>query len=301
METNPNPQQQSTGNLDSAQCPSCGFFVGPMLTCPRCGARSQKRIAVRAVRIFCIIGSIVGVIALWVAAYMKTPETIQVMDITELTINAMATVTGTVTSVRENPAKKSLTISLNDGTGDINMLAYGKLEEMRRLKRVPRVGDSIAVTGNISSSQRYGATIMLAVPERLVILAAVKPVRISSLSVDDAAKTVLLRVKVDEYSTRDTRYGPLHSFTVSDNSGSLNMVMNDGNFQKLTDEIRRLLTESSREFEVSVLLGEYNSEVSAKVVDINSIAPLGSGSTNRSPAARRPAPPADEEIPAPEI
>ncbi|HNW94342.1 MAG TPA: OB-fold nucleic acid binding domain-containing protein, partial [bacterium] len=262
METNPTSTQQTTNHLDSAQCPSCGFFVGPMLTCPRCGARAQKRIAVQAVRTFCIIGSIVGVILLWVAAYLKTPEVLHVKDITELTINAMATIKGTVTAVRENPAKKSLSVTINDGTGDINMLAYGKLDEMRRLGRVPRVGDKIEVTGNISASQRYGATIMLAVPERLVIIEPVKPVTISSISLDDVDKTVLLSVTVKEYATRPTRSGSvLHTFSVRDSSGSLNLVMFDATFKKLSDDARALLTESGKPVELFIRIGEYQGEV----------------------------------------
>lgn len=289
--TNPTPDNTSAP-LDSAQCPSCGFFIGPMLTCPRCGARSQKRIAVRAVRIFCIIGSVVGVALLWVASYMKTPEVMHVKDITELTINAMATIKGTVVSVRENPIKKSLTISIDDGTAPpINMLAFGKLDEMRRLGRVPRVGDKVEVTGNISVSQQFGPTMMLAVPERLVITERVKPTSISDLTADDLNKNVLLQVAVDEYSVRETQYGPMHNFKVSDNSGSITLAMNDSNFKKLSDEIRAMLTESSQQFEVSVQVGVFRDEVNAKVVDISSIKPIDGGTGSSD--SRRSARPAD--------
>lgn len=295
MEPTPAAAPQNSMSLDTAQCPSCGFFTGPMLTCPRCGARTQKRIAVRAVRLFCIFGSVIGVFLLWYAAYLKTPEVLHVSDITELTINAMATIEGTVTAVRENTAKKpgSLTVSIDDGTGRINMLAYGKLEAMQAQQLIPSVGDKVAVTGNISTSERYGPTIMLAVPERLRIIEKVQPTRISALGSDDVGKGVLLRVRVapDGYTTRETRYGPMHSFLLEDSSGELNVVMNDALFAKLPDATRRLLTESTKQFEVAVTVGEYRGELNGKISDISSIKPVSGGAA----PARRPAPPADNE------
>lgn len=285
---------------DQGLCPTCGFFVGAMATCPRCGARTGKRLSVRIVRIGSIVCSVIGLILLWTAAYYKDVSTVKIESINELMAGALVKVTGTVNEVKVNEATNSLKLRINDGTGDISINAFNKLKQFTEIwgdTGLPAVGDKIAVSGSVSVSAGFGAAIFLSVPERLKIIERFAPklIGVGKITDNDEDNIFRIQVTVANYEAASGRRP--HKFTLEDNSGTIEMVIFDTQFKKLPPATRELLTEGSGKVEMLIKpkYSDFSKRMEASIFDFSSIKPAG-----RSPARRPAAPPAEEEPAAPE-
>nr|MBP7654759.1 DUF4339 domain-containing protein [Candidatus Dependentiae bacterium] len=115
-------------------CPTCGYFTGSLLTCPRCGARVKNKIALATVKKIAIIGSIIGVIFLWYAARMKQPTLIKAAEVDEQMNGAYVTIVGKVVSYNEDEGKDTLKMKVDDGSGQpIGINAFKKLKQIKQI------------------------------------------------------------------------------------------------------------------------------------------------------------------------
>ncbi|MBA7677374.1 hypothetical protein ES703_85631 [subsurface metagenome] len=109
----------------------------------------------------------------------------KVGDITGLYNFANAKIVGKVVKVkplRGKKGKRSFSITVDDGTGEIRITAWGDAtEDIARLDRIPRVEDEIEATGAIKIDEVYGTSLSLQSADLLTI----KPAIFSSLKVKE--------------------------------------------------------------------------------------------------------------------
>lgn len=70
----------------SAECPSCGRFVGPNERCPYCGADVGQRLAISAFRYGSLVLAVLGLAVLLFAATRSQVPTVEVGSL-ERTMN----------------------------------------------------------------------------------------------------------------------------------------------------------------------------------------------------------------------
>ena len=159
-------------------CPSCGRYIGAADVCPYCGARVRTRISLKAITIFALLISTIGIGYLYYAAYQAKPPTIMIEDIKPEMNYARVKIVGyVVTSTVYNEATRSLYFRLKDVNGTWNaqfatdtimVYAYAPTsEELIELEKLPISGDLVEVVGTL----RVRDTISLIInyPEDLII------------------------------------------------------------------------------------------------------------------------------------
>ncbi|RMH56935.1 MAG: DUF4339 domain-containing protein [Candidatus Hydrogenedentota bacterium] len=263
-------------------CPICGYFAGALLTCPRCGARTQNRISVRLIKKISVIGSILGVLALWFAAQAKSPATVSIGDIDEPMNGAFVRIVGRVTEIKKNPDKNSLRLRIDDGTGILSVSAFNKLKQIEKIlgDDFPGVGDKVEVIGTINETQRFGVSMFLSVPERLKLLEKLKisDVAIGDLSKEMLGEIVRLRVSVAKYIKKKTRRGSyIHILTFEDGTGSIGRAIGERTWSKLPPKITDALSTEGTSLEFEARIGEYRGRLQAEIVDFDKIKILGAG------------------------
>ena len=241
-------------------CPACGYFVGIASTCIRCGARTHKRISLRIIRWGSVIGSILGIALLWYAAYTKTPHLVKVSDIDEMMNGALVKVAGRVASAVEDQDKNGLKLKVDDGTGEINISAFNKLAQFKKVlgDKMPKLGDEIEVTGVLSENQKFGVSMFLTIPDRIKILKKyeLKSMKIGELTKDLIGSVVKLRASVSSYDKISTRNGGvLHKIVLDDGSGAIDMTLFDQQMSDLPESARNLLTGGGNTIELVVKIG----------------------------------------------
>lgn len=275
-------QTQSQSNLIDEQglCPVCGYFAGALFTCPRCGARVEKRISLRIIKIGAVVGSIIGIILLWIAAYAKQPLLVNIGDIDEKMNGALVKIVGKVVSYEEMTDKNSLRMKIDDGTGQMSVSAFNKLAQLKKVfkENMPALGDKIEVIGSLSETQKFGLSMFLSVPERLKIVEKyqIKEPAIEELKKENVGDIVKLKVFVSSYEKRTTKKGTvLNIFTLSDKTGSISMTIFDKEMEKIPAETKELLLGKGNELEMVVTIDEYRGALQAKIVDYTKVKKIG--------------------------
>ena len=171
---------------EEVRCPSCGRFVGAHYKCPYCGAHIKHRLSLRLFKYGSVWMAIIGVAILYlVAIKVIHVPVVKVGDITGLYNFANAKIVGKVVKVkplRGKKGKRSFSITVDDGTGEIRITAWGDVtEDIARLDRIPRVEDEIEATGAIKIDEVYGTSLSLQSADLLTI----KPAIFSSLKVKE--------------------------------------------------------------------------------------------------------------------
>ena len=178
---------EKTNEPGKIYCPSCGFYVGAYEICPHCQASLQKRISLKLVKNIAVIGSIVGLILLWFAAYKSQIPQVKISELGPSMNNATVKVEGLITKIQLDEVKDNFKITIEDGTGRLQLGGYGKLRQFKRAykdgkflpgdwdKEDPKddffsEGDRISVKGNISINEKFGATMFLSIPRRIKII-----------------------------------------------------------------------------------------------------------------------------------
>jgi len=269
-------EQLLPADEEQGLCPTCGFFVGPALTCVRCGARTGKRLSVNIIRWGSIVCSIIGLAILWLAAAAKEPDLIKIGDINEMMNGALIKVEGTLTEVKDNEEKNMLRLTVEDETGKITIMAFNKLHEFRNAwgENNPGAGDKLSVAGQVSISKQYGATIFLAVSERLIVVEKFEPdeIEIGELSLDDVDGIYRLSCDVANYEEYTTRNGNiLHKFQLDNDGDRIELVVFSGQWSQIDDDTKRLLTRGRYPINIMVKIGEYNGELQATLFDTTHI------------------------------
>lgn len=265
-------------------CPTCGYFTGSLLNCPRCGARVEKRISVKIVKIASIVGAIVGVILLWVAAYLKQPQQIKVEDIDERMNGAYVKVVGKVVSYYEDVSKNSLKMKIEDDTGQISINAFNKLAQFKKIHKdnLPQLGDLVEIAGSVSETQKFGVALFLSVPERLKILEKIQVKQYDLADIKGAliGELVKIKVYVSSYQEKTTKKGTiLHLFVLSDKTGNISMVLFDTAMAKIPQATKDLLFEKGAELEMIVKIEGYRDALQANISDYTKIKKVGSVDT----------------------
>lgn len=134
-----------------SDCPSCPRHVGPLDTCPHCGARTTGRMPVRVVKLVAVGLTTLGLAVLWFVATRAEVPTVAVGQV-DATMNlAYIRVEGHCSrGPFYDPATDYLTFWLADETGDMRVVSYWT--EARWLveqDRLAALGDHIAVVGTV--------------------------------------------------------------------------------------------------------------------------------------------------------
>jgi len=286
-----NKIQNNSGEITS-NCPICGYFTGSSSVCVRCGAKVDKRISVKAARRLSIIGAFLGIILLWYAAYRKMPPEISIGDITESMNNALVTLSGEVTGLEIQEEKNNLKITLEDDTGKIKLTAFNKLDKFKEQlgENMPSLKDKIKVTGTLSISQDWGATMFLSIPSRIQLVKdyKVKEKPISQITAANEGDIFEIAASIESYDSFTTKKGfTLHKFLLGDSTGKIPMVLYSNEFDGLPDEIKSKITKKWNKFRMRVEVSVYRGEPQVKLIQPHVIKYMGSaGSKKTAPAAR---------------
>lgn len=166
-------------NVQEITCPQCGRYVGPLSRCPHCGARQPQRVSLRVLRIAALLLATVGLFLLWLMAINRDIPLIKIADIQPTMNFALIRVAGQATgdarTFRESGKIRSLRFTVNDGTGDLSINAYGKqAEQMALFDRIPRAGDSVEVAGSLTVGADENVSLRMQSGDALKLKRAVK-------------------------------------------------------------------------------------------------------------------------------
>jgi len=140
-----------------AFCPSCERFIGPADTCPYCDADSAKRPVLRVLRYSALLLGMTGLAFLYLAVTHKELPVIRVGNITPMMNFAYVRVKGTVEKdayiAKEKGEVQCLSFSLDDGSGQLRVAAYGNVARCLVEKdMVPKGGTLVYVAGSLNVS-----------------------------------------------------------------------------------------------------------------------------------------------------
>lgn len=172
-------QPQGPSNMQEITCTQCGRYVGPLPRCPHCGARQPQRISLRVLRLAAVLLATVGLFLLWLMAIHRDIPLIKIADIQPTMNFALVRVAGQATgdarTFREAGKIRSLRFTVNDGTGDLSINAYGKAaEQMALYDRIPRAGDPVEVTGSLTVGADENVSLRMQSGDALKLQRAVK-------------------------------------------------------------------------------------------------------------------------------
>lgn len=181
-------------SVGEAYCPSCGRYVGSYELCPYCGARVRTRISLKAIMIFALIVSVVGISALYYAARGSEAPTILIKDIRPEMNYARVKIVGYVvmsstydeTSGRLYFSMCDINMTYNELFGLSSIMVYVYAPTSRDLVeagKLPVSGDKITATGTLKIRET------------------------PSLIVNNAEDVILMREDPIDVSIQDIAYG----------------------------------------------------------------------------------------------
>lgn len=205
-------------------CPSCGRFVGPYETCPYCGADVGRRMPVRLVKFGSLVLAVAGVLLLLLVAARGQVPAVEVGSLAGTMNWAYLRIQGTVSrQPTYDPESGTLRFWVQDGTGEILVLAYDKESTvLLEQDQVPVMGDTVVVEGTLRVRDDF-QYLVLDMPRRLVIQSP-QPAVMAVTEVE--AGLHLHRVTV-QGMLRDDRiaYEGLRVLTVRDETGAIDVVL----------------------------------------------------------------------------
>ncbi len=299
---NINPPKDKSGEIKGSgsyesNCQVCGYYVGASSVCHRCGAGTKTRTSIRTVRLVALIGSIIGVILLWVAAFIKQPDFINIGDITPTMNNALVVIEGSVVESIQDTETNTFRMTVSDNTGNIRINAFNHLESFRRHfdGRLPSVGDTVSVTGALNITQAWGAAMFLSIPERVRVIEKfeMKEIPIGDITVGHSGQLFRISAEVADYEPGQTRAGdPMHRITFRDNTGRISMVLWDNQFQALSEEARKAISRPGSRLKLAVRGSAFRDEPQIELIDPESpdMAEVVSISDTELPAPSRVSP-----------
>jgi DNA/RNA endonuclease YhcR with UshA esterase domain len=253
--------------IEEGRCPTCGYQVGGDSTCPRCGARVEKTTPVKLVRTIALIGSLVGIVLLWTAAYYKQPPTIKLEDIQETMNNALVRIEGTVDRMQINESSNNFSIELSQGPYSLELRAFNNLHRFQDYfgDNFPQEYDTIRVTGTLNTSIEYGNKMYLSIPERLEVIdrCQPEPYNLLDLSTEDVGRCVLVEGKVSD--VREFSAGKSISLV----KGGLEtpLTVFEWEEEDLPAEVRENMTTVGATLEVFANVGIYRGDLQLQLVD----------------------------------
>lgn len=262
----------ATNNDGESNCPACGYFAGVEGTCVRCGARVDKNIAIRLVRKIAIIGSVVGIVLLWFAAYLKVPPVINIGDISEPMNNALVEIVGDVVRVDYVEGDNTFRMTVSDGTGQIRLNAINRLRAFREVhgENMPQLRDKVSVIGTLNISQAWGNSMFLSIPDRMKVLEkfTIEERDIGSITARNEGDTLWISGRVHSYQEIPTRTGGiLRRITLSDGTGYIDFPLFDSQFEALSTDVQSALMRSGTELRIQANVGVFRDQPQLELVD----------------------------------
>ncbi len=272
QETIQNGKESRTQSNYEASCQICGYFVGASSVCHRCGARTKTRTSIRSAKIAAIAGSIVGIILLWTAAYLKQPRLIEIGEITPTMNNALVVVEGSVVEVSRDRERNSFRMTVSDNTGNIRINAFDRLSQFLEHfdGELPSTGDTVRITGALNISQSWGAAMFLTIPERIEITDKFKmeEIDIGDITVDHSDELFIITADVEDYSAGQTRGGDqMHRLTFRDRTGRISSVLWQNQFEALTPGAREALSTPGSRIRAAVRGSSYRNQPQVEISD----------------------------------
>ncbi|MFP4687379.1 MAG: hypothetical protein ACLFN5_04630 [bacterium] len=253
--------------LEEGQCPTCGYHVGVDSTCPRCGARVEKKTPVKLVRTIALLGSLLGIVLLWAAAYYKHPPVIQLEDVQETMNNALVQVEGTVDRIQLDESSNNFSIKLVQGPYSLDIRAFNNLHRFKEYfgDDFPGEYDTIRVTGTLNTSIEYGNSIFMSIPERLEVIdrCEPEPFNLLDLSTEDVGRCVLVEGKVG--NVREFSAGK--SIALVKGGLETPLTVFEWEEEKLPADVRENMTKTGVELEVFANVGVYRGDLQLQLVD----------------------------------
>jgi DNA/RNA endonuclease YhcR with UshA esterase domain len=253
-----------------SQCPSCGRFVGPYEVCPYCGARQAPRLSLRAVKWGAILLATVGLALLWIAAARAPLPHISIQQAAATMNFAYVEIAGQVVrSPTYNPDSRSLSFTVDDGTGQMRVWAFRDVvDELRAAGRIPGLGDRVTVAGTLRVREE-DVSLTLNVPEHLEIgRAAAEERAIGSITAADALRRVRVRGQV--WDVREP-YSGLTLITLRDATGAVDVAV-DASLRHLTGDFRP--PEVGQSLEVTATVSLYRDTPQLVPSSVGDIVPL---------------------------
>lgn len=158
-----------------ARCHACGRFIGPAEACPYCGMRQAVRASLRIVRYGAVLLSVFGLLALYAYALVVPNPEVKIEDLGLTSNKAFVAIKGTVLDVAFYPSETfdkrpsgSLSITVDDGTGQLEVKAYDTITERLIQEELPVIGQRVRIQGTyeVKGNLRY---MILASPKHLVV------------------------------------------------------------------------------------------------------------------------------------
>lgn len=250
-----------------ANCPSCGKFVGPYEKCPYCQADLKKRLSLKLVKRISVIGSVVGLIMLWYASKMQEIPVVKVSSITERMNNALVEVVGTIVTAKFEEEKNSFSYIVADETGKIKLNGSNALSNFKNAygDNMPQEGDKIRVAGQLNISEKFGTSMFIKNPKRIVIvekdIASEK--KIKDITIKDVKKSFIFKVTIEDVE-REFSVGK--SVSVSDGTGSISLTVFNWDFEKITDTAtKENLLSPGAEYRMVAIVDSYNGVLQLKL------------------------------------
>lgn len=252
---------------DEGNCPSCGYYVGSASICQRCGAHTKRRLSVKLIRKIAVIGSLLGVVLVWLAAYNKKPPKVELSEINKTMNNALITVEGTVSKV--NKEGNDFSIVLKQDEQKLRLRGFNNLNRFEEVlgDNFPGVYDRIQVTGTIQTSLRYGSSMFLSIPERIKVLEKCRrrTAYLADLSQRDVGRCVVVEGQVA--GTREFSAG--QEFQLMKDRVKVPLTIFNWQAKNLPKDVMNNLQNKGTEVKAFVRVSEYAGDLQLQLVDPN--------------------------------
>lgn len=254
---------------EGIMCDSCGKFVGAYERCPHCQAHVNKRMPIIWVRRFAVIGSILGLIMMWFASVNKDIPRMMIGTLVPENNMALVRIIGTVTKINIRDGN-TFSYKVEDETGYMSMMGFDKLSRFQKhfgTDGMPGEGDKIEVVGNLSISDKFGASLFLGDPRRVKILERFQPrsTTIEDIDVDSRGEVLNIRAKiagVRELRKKENDELFAYVITLKDATGSMDMTLFEGDRLKITNpDLQERLLNYGNEFDMQVMVSEYKGRI----------------------------------------
>lgn len=129
---------------NEVQCPHCGHFVGAASRCTNCGARLERRMGLKVLRISALLVAVFGVFLLHLYARNRELPLVKVADISPAMNFASVRIEGRLEQDARRLRSGSVLYVVNDGSGSIAVFAQPTEG------RLPLSGQQVSVSGSLS-------------------------------------------------------------------------------------------------------------------------------------------------------
>lgn len=274
-------------------CGSCGRFVGAQPKCPHCGANATARLSVRVFRIGAVLLATVGLGLLYQMAVHREIPLVEIGAISPTMNFAYVRVAGVVAGEsrvsRENDRVRSVRFLVEDGSGEIPVVAYGaKGQQLADRDCVPHAGDHVEVVGSLNVAADRVA-LWLQSPDQLTLVRQEVPaVAIASLTAETVGTSAAIAGTITAVAAPAAGTKRPWRVRVQDASGTGDLIFWADTQAQLAnpDRLRAGVAVRAR-----VTVGSYRDQIQLRVEDardLDLLDPAPAGTPPATPAGDAP-------------